>query len=229
MLARADVLSTCARSAGGSIDDGTACGLLSPTQSLIGALHPRTLQMHCWQSCRTQRDMVINSGFNIYEFSNTVQTGTATVCGGNDLYSSFVYEGNVTDTVARNWFCAADGHVDGSYDSLGFSKGSNTLTDPGFSSTTIPAAPSCGTFVNVPVCMAPIICGFTRFPQATAYGYQRPVSVIVSDEYFPLLNLLCKSAFRLSRHGLFDDSVGGIRTIGRSLASSWYQCLAMFF
>jgi hypothetical protein len=137
-------------------------------------------------------DMVINSGFNIREFSNIVQTGTATACGGNDLYSSFVYQGNVTDAVAGNWFYAANGHVAGSYDSLGFSMGSNTLADPGFSSTTIPAAPGCGTFANVPACMAPIISSFTPLPQAAAYGYQRPVATIVSDPYFP--SWLCSAS-----------------------------------
>jgi hypothetical protein len=121
--------------------------------------------------------------------NNLAQAPTNTPCNGSGpVYAYYVQSGDSTDAVTSNWGYSPLGDHAGSSSSSGFSFGSSNVlgSNPNFANPVDPGAPSCGNATSVPNCMATVIANFTpQTPAATAYGYQSPSAVEVSNQLFP--------------------------------------------
>jgi hypothetical protein len=130
--------------------------------------------------------IVASSNTSIY--SNLVETSQANGCGSNPIYAYSVQNGDGTNQVYNNWGWALNSQPTLIYDSGSFAFGSNTFTNPAFTSapSSTPVAPSCGSYASVPACMATLIADFVPTASgASAYGRQPVESGSVSDPLFP--------------------------------------------
>jgi hypothetical protein len=134
-------------------------------------------------------DMLIDSAYST-EISNTLITSTAAAaCGGNNVASFLVLDGNGTDFVYNNYGYTSlgAGYFTYSAGGSGFAFGpNNTLTDPVFANPVSPGAPSCSGKTNTVDCMSTVIANFT--PTVTAaklYGYQIPSTTSRYDPLYP--------------------------------------------
>ncbi len=121
-------------------------------------------------------------------FRNLASTNSATGCNAQTIYGFSVDRGDVTDQVYNNFIYGIGGNDTVIYSSGSFAYGPNNTTgsSPAFINPVAPVAPSCGSYTNVPACMAGVIADFT--PTNTAalgYGYQIPKSTQVYDPLFP--------------------------------------------
>jgi hypothetical protein len=98
-----------------------------------------------------------------------------------------VANSNATDKYQDNWLYSAAGNNMFSSNNDSFAFGTqNTGTNPAFTSTTIPGAPSCAGAANVPACMATLVANLKpSMNSALSYGYQPPSSAQVYDPLFP--------------------------------------------
>lgn len=137
--------------------------------------------------CTGLGELYAQAAFNVTATGNLAMTNAATGCMGDPIYAFSVANGNGTVSVSGNWLYSAAGNTTFISSSPGFSYGSNTTgTNPAFTSTTVPGAPSCSGKANVPSCMATMIANFTpTAPGSTAFGYQAPSLSLVTDSLFP--------------------------------------------
>lgn len=134
-------------------------------------------------------DLQIYTDSKIEELFNLVQEAQSTGCGSNLLYAMSVGNGGPTDHVYNNFAYGISGQNTQISTSPGFSYGpGNTLgTSPAYFNPVNPGAPSCGSFVSVPACMATVISNFTP-TNATAkpYGYQPVSTTSIYDPFYPV-------------------------------------------
>jgi hypothetical protein len=120
---------------------------------------------------------------------NIVATSAATGCANNAAYYALsVANSDGTDQVHDNFAYGLNGQNSVIYNSGTFSYGpNNTLgISPAFANPVDSGAPSCGSYANVPACMATVIANFTPTNAAAAgYGYQVPSSTPIYDPLFP--------------------------------------------
>lgn len=122
-------------------------------------------------------ELTVDAG-NVTVTGNLAMTSAGTV-GGHAIYAASLQGGS--GPFSGNWLYSAAGN-----NTFGSGYGSNaTGTDPVFAAPTIPGAPSCGSFANVPACMASVISNFTPGAGASAYGYHVPSSTPIANPYFP--------------------------------------------
>ena len=133
-------------------------------------------------------EILVYIGQNVQAFDNIAVTNATTGARSQPTHAYQVSTGNGTDIVSQNVGYAAGALANGIYSSAGFSFSLTNLltTNPSFASATVPGAPNCGSFANVPACMATTIANFT--PTAAAmkpYGYQMPAAAPTYDPLFP--------------------------------------------
>lgn len=159
-------------------------------------------------------ELYAEAAFNVTETGNLSMTNAATGCSGDAIYANSVANGNGTVSVANNWMYSAAGNTTFISASPGFSYGTNTVnTNPVFTNVTIPPAPSCGSSVNVPACMAALVNGFKPTnTSAQPFGYQTPSNTSVSDSLYP--QWLCNVTLPLN---LITPGCGGGGAILQSI------------
>src|SRR6202040_1460876 len=110
---------------------------------------------------------------NVTVTNNLEVRDAATGCQGDAIYAASV--ANISgDTYQNNWLYSAAGNNMFSSNNSSFAFGmQNTGTNPAFTSTTIPGAPSCAGTANVPACMATLVANLKpSMNSALSYGYQ---------------------------------------------------------
>ena len=142
------------------------------------------------QTTKLCSEFSINTGLNIRDTKNIVQTTAAKACGGNALYASFVYQGDASDTSEENWFSAEAGAyaASSSFDAADYKLASSNRLNvlPQFAAPSIPPPPACRTFESVPACMASMIDHFRPLAkEAASLGYQTPSSAPIYDPLYP--------------------------------------------
>jgi hypothetical protein len=127
--------------------------------------------------------------FSLTETSyNLVATNSATGCGASLLYAMALINGDGTDQVHNNFAYGINGQNAFIYSSSTFANGPNNSlgTNPSLSNPVNPGAPSCGSALSVPNCMAAVIANFTpTTATAVGYGYQIPSTAQTYDPLFP--------------------------------------------
>jgi hypothetical protein len=116
----------------------------------------------------------------------TNQTG----CYGapwNPAYAYSVSNIDNTSSVYQNVAWSATGSYINVLSSPSFLLSPNNVlgSNPLFANAVAPAAPSCGSAINAPNCMATVIANFTPTAAAGGYGYQTPSSAPIYDSLFP--------------------------------------------
>ncbi len=132
-------------------------------------------------------EIVSQSADNITATHNLIRTN-ATGCAGGPSYGLFVQSPYAGDVFDNNFVYSPAGNNIGQ--SGGFAFGSENIfgTDPTFANAPLanPGPPSCGTFSNVPSCMASEIANLTPTNiTARNYGYQTPGPAPTYDPLFP--------------------------------------------
>ncbi len=138
--------------------------------------------------CYDRAELALQSADNVTYDHNLAETRTGTSCSSVALSALTILLGNATDTATNNWLYSPSGNSDLINSSTGFVLGAgNTMgTNPEFSNPVKPGAPSCGSFSNVPACMAAVISDYTAtVPAAQAYGYQAPAATSAYDPIYP--------------------------------------------
>lgn len=137
--------------------------------------------------CVGNGDIGVQAAFNTTAQHNIAMTDAANGCSGVAKWAFEFANGNNTVFINTNWAYSAAGNTLFASNNGSGAYGSNTTgTNPAFSSTTVPGAPSCTGQTNTATCMATLIANFT--PTAggsTAFGYQTVSSTSITDALFP--------------------------------------------
>lgn len=140
-------------------------------------------------------EMVINIGYGVHGDHNIAQPNVSTACTSHTVYAAYAYDTSAaTSTIANNWFYAPSGSgtTTGAFNDDGntFSFGTNSAGSPpvsaAFSAPAVPGAPSCGSALSVPDCMATVLANFA--PTAggtTGFGVQAVSGSDGGDALFP--------------------------------------------
>ena len=131
-------------------------------------------------------ELYLQNDSGVTALDNLIVTGTATGCGSNPTYSVAVGASDVTNHVSGNFLYSVNGSAPLSASNTGFTYGTNVVgVNPSLTAPTVPSAPACSTYINVPACMAQIVSALVpKAVAATGYGYQTP-SAAIYDSLFP--------------------------------------------
>jgi hypothetical protein len=138
--------------------------------------------------CYDRAELALQSADNVTYDHNLAETRTGASCSSAAINGLTILLGNGTDTATNNWLYSPSGNSDLINASSGFALGAgNTVgTNPSFSNPVNPGPPSCGSFSNVPGCMAAVISGYKpTVPAAQAAGYQAPSATPAYDPLYP--------------------------------------------
>jgi len=138
--------------------------------------------------CYDRAELALQSADNVTYDHNLAETRTGSSCSSAAINGLTILLGNATDTATNNWLYSPSGNSDMINASSGFALGAgNTVgTNPSFANPVNPGRPSCGSFSNVPGCMAAVISGHKpTVPAAQAAGYQAPSATPAYDPLYP--------------------------------------------
>ena len=133
-------------------------------------------------------ELFVNSASEVEAYQNLLVTAGTSTSNPFIKYAFLISHGNSTDTLSQNFLYSAASHNIDISSSASFTPDPSNLTgtDPGIAAITDPGAPHCGSFTNVPACMATVIASFTPIlAAAKPYGYQPVSSMSAYDPLFP--------------------------------------------